>query len=201
MNNQDKEVRQFTRETLPPRVFQELNIPAEDRGAVRSVIIAYFRGVSDPSQFYPWTMDRFLFTVGQTIGNRRWYQKLCPKEREKFISQLRELVESFYPTARDIIEECYCDDDEPLLFADGFDDAIIGIARRFEQGGQKTFVLYDQKKVVEIFARSCRENDDGSDLTFEELTGAEEYFEFNVVGSYVGPCTPAYVVRAEDIIH
>ena len=65
------------------------------------------------------------------------------------------------------------------LYADGFDDAIIGIGRQFN----KTIVVYDESKCLDILIKR-----DG--MTEEE---AIEFFEFNVVGAYVGEHTPIYV--------
>jgi hypothetical protein len=65
------------------------------------------------------------------------------------------------------------------LVADGFDEAIIGIGRQFN----KNLVIYDEDKCIEILMER-----DG--MTDEE---AIEFFEFNVVGAYVGEYTPIYV--------
>jgi len=65
------------------------------------------------------------------------------------------------------------------LYADGFDDAIIGIGRQFN----KTIVVYDESKCLDILIKR-----DG--MTEKE---AIEFFEFNVVGAYVGEHTPIYV--------
>ena len=65
------------------------------------------------------------------------------------------------------------------LVADGFDEAIIGIGRQFN----KQLVIYDEDKCIQILMER-----DG--MTDEE---AEEFFEFNVVGAYVGEYTPIYV--------
>ena len=69
-----------------------------------------------------------------------------------------------------------------LLTADGYDAAIVGVAQRFNE----TFVVYDRAIVLRL-------------LTEEGMTGeeAEEYFDFNIVGSWVGPSTPAYLTRPE----
>jgi hypothetical protein len=65
------------------------------------------------------------------------------------------------------------------LIADGFDEAIIGIGRQFN----KQLVIYDEDKCIQILMER-----DG--MTDEE---AIEFFEFNVVGAYVGEYTPVYV--------
>jgi len=65
------------------------------------------------------------------------------------------------------------------LVADGFDEAIIGIGRQFNT----EVVIYDEDKCLEILVLRDQ-------MTPEE---AEEFFEFNVVGAYVGEHTPIYV--------
>jgi hypothetical protein len=75
------------------------------------------------------------------------------------------------------------------LVADGFDEAIIGMARQFNQ----TLVVYDEDKCLSILMER-----DG--MTEEE---AIEFFEFNVVGAYVGGGTPVYVrvgSKPEDVL-
>ena len=68
-----------------------------------------------------------------------------------------------------------------LLFADGFDDAIIGVAERI---GMEPVVAYDTDKIIEILSR---------DMTEEE---AIEYFDFNIIGAYVGERTPIYIKKS-----
>ena len=75
------------------------------------------------------------------------------------------------------IEEIY--EDEKILFADGFDKAIIGVAHI----QNKRIVAYDTKKCIKILMR---------DMTHNE---AVEYFDFNVLGSYVGEYTPAFIEK------
>ena len=69
--------------------------------------------------------------------------------------------------------------DEPILFADGFEQALIGTARQYN----KAFAVYDYPKCVEILVKRG-----GMDHL-----GAEEFMEFNVIGGYHGPNTPAFV--------
>ncbi len=72
--------------------------------------------------------------------------------------------------------------DEELLFADGFDDCIIGVASRF---GQEDIVAYDKDKCIKKLMT------DG--MTNEE---AIEYFEYNIIGAYVGEKTPTFIQLA-----
>jgi hypothetical protein len=71
-------------------------------------------------------------------------------------------------------------ENEEMLFADGFDEAIIGY---IERAGSPTLALYDTTKCVQILM-------DDHGMTDEE---AEEYFYYNVVGAYMGENTPAFV--------
>lgn len=65
-----------------------------------------------------------------------------------------------------------------LLHADGFEDAFLGVCYRF---GQPPIVTYDYGKCIDILC---------ADMSREE---AHEYFEFNVIGAWVGETTPAFV--------
>jgi hypothetical protein len=79
------------------------------------------------------------------------------------------------------IEDLPLADDEEITLADGFEDAFLGIARQFG----KPFALYDREKCIDILV-----NRDG--MSHEE---AEEYFQFNVEGAWVGESTPAYLEK------
>ena len=68
-----------------------------------------------------------------------------------------------------------------LLVADGFDKAIIGVARTFNN----LSVCYDTNKCIKIL------------MTRDNMTQLEaiEYFEYNVIGSYMGKHTPSFIER------
>lgn len=70
--------------------------------------------------------------------------------------------------------------DESVLLSDGFEEALIGVAQVFNT----LIAIYDRDKCLEILQLR-----DG--MTPE---GAEEYFEFNTQGAYVGEQTPGYLV-------
>ena len=72
---------------------------------------------------------------------------------------------------------------EDMLFADGFDDALVGY---IERAGMPSIACYDKDKCIEILA---------NDMTHEE---AVEYFYFNTAGAYVGENTPCFFTRIED---
>ena len=68
-----------------------------------------------------------------------------------------------------------------LLVADGFDKAIIGVSTAFN----KKSVAYDTNKCINILTSQHK-------MSREE---AIEYFEYNVVGAYVGAHTPTFIDR------
>lgn len=70
-----------------------------------------------------------------------------------------------------------------ILLADGFEDAYLGVCRRFTTYA----ALYDYARCVAILMER-----DG--MTYDE---AEEYMEFNVLGAYVGEATPVFLLRDE----
>ena len=75
-----------------------------------------------------------------------------------------------------------------MLRADGFNDAIMGIVQRC---GQADAILYDTDMIIQILI-------DAHCMSYAE---AVEYFDFNVLGAWVGEGTPAFFSRAsyEDL--
>lgn len=71
--------------------------------------------------------------------------------------------------------------DIEFLKADGFDDAIIGAAE-IKQIGEYVLV-YSKTQVIKILME--RDN-----MEFET---AEEYYDFNIAGAFVGEKTPIWV--------
>lgn len=72
---------------------------------------------------------------------------------------------------------------EELLFADGYDDAIIGVT---DIRGDNV-VLYDISKILKILESQGMSSDE-----------AVEFFEYNVAGAYMGFQTPIYVHVLDD---
>ena len=81
-------------------------------------------------------------------------------------------------TKKDLI----ADGDPECLFADGWDDEIIGTAY---SPGRQILVVYDGDAIIEHMIKR-----DG--MTYEE---AEEYFSFNIEGAWVGDRTPVFFRR------
>lgn len=82
---------------------------------------------------------------------------------------------------RQKLEEYAEDTGTELLFADGFDDAIIGVG---VQASRNETVVYDHRKCVEILMER-------DDMTEED---ADEYMSFNVTSAWVGDGTPIFVL-------
>jgi len=62
-------------------------------------------------------------------------------------------------------------DDEDILVADGFDEAVIGIATDFTEPR----LIYSVEKCIEILMKR-------DEMEYED---AMEYFTFNVSGAYI----------------
>jgi hypothetical protein len=82
-------------------------------------------------------------------------------------------------------KELLIEANEEALLADGLEDALVGIANRF---GMPPVAAYDRDKCIEIFMKR-----DGMDHE-----GAEEHFEFNVIGAWMGECTPVFVTLTPE---
>jgi hypothetical protein len=66
------------------------------------------------------------------------------------------------------------------LVADGFDEAIVGMAERCSQ---PACVVYDVEKCIKILVEE-------NGMSQED---AQEYFSFNVLGAWVGENTPLFL--------
>jgi len=64
----------------------------------------------------------------------------------------------------------------------GFDDCIVGLCNTFEG----TRLLYSEKSIINSLSK---------DMSVEE---AEEYYEFNILGGYLGTYTPIFLMDLED---
>lgn len=84
---------------------------------------------------------------------------------------------------REQIVEQY--DDPEMLFADGLDEAIVGVVVRC---GQPTLVCYDAEKCIEVLMKR-----DG--MTYED---ASEFHYVNTEGAWVGERTPVFLHRLEE---
>jgi len=73
-----------------------------------------------------------------------------------------------------------------MLKADGLDEAIIGVGHRC---GDPSVVIYDLEKAVQIVQEelNC------------EIWEAIEYFNFNILGSYMGEHTPIFMESVNGI--
>jgi hypothetical protein len=71
-------------------------------------------------------------------------------------------------------------EDENVLLADGFEDAFVGIGRQFG----KPFAVYDRFECIEILIKEG--------MSEEE---AEDYFQYNTEGAWIGDQTPIFLER------
>jgi len=70
-------------------------------------------------------------------------------------------------------------DENEFQIMDGYDDCIVGIVERF---GQDPIVCYDKSSVLaKLVADGCDEYE------------AEEFFQFNQIGAWVGDSTPCFI--------
>lgn len=78
-------------------------------------------------------------------------------------------------SAREMVDELA----EGAMLVTSYDDCIIGIGHRI---GLPPLVVYDKAKIIAKLI-------DNDHMNPEE---AEEYFNYNILGSYVGEATPIF---------
>jgi hypothetical protein len=79
----------------------------------------------------------------------------------------------------DELIEMYGEEAETMVLADGLDKAFVGVAFAF---GDKIRAVYDIDKVIEELQEQGMSHED-----------AQEYFDYNIAGSYVGDQTPIFM--------
>ena len=82
----------------------------------------------------------------------------------------------------DDLRETLKETNPEAMFADGLDEAIVGLGTRHPTA---PVVVYDYDKCIDVFMRD-------NNWSYDE---AVEWMEFNVVCSYVGPGTPIFMKR------
>jgi len=63
-----------------------------------------------------------------------------------------------------------------------YDEAIIGVV---ERAGGSPIIAYDTQKILDILERTMPMED------------AQEYFDYNILGAYMGDRTPVYITSAD----
>ncbi len=90
------------------------------------------------------------------------------------------------------IKERLAEENPDALYADGFNDALIGYAGIYvalANGCEKRYLaVYDVDQCIEVLMKQ--------NMTHEE---AEEYFSFNVEGSYMGSNTPIFMKSGDNL--
>ena len=66
--------------------------------------------------------------------------------------------------------------DPKIMLADGYDDCLVGLTLRDDQW----VALYDANLIIEKLSQVMTDDE------------AIEFFEFNIMGAYVGPRTPVF---------
>ena len=89
---------------------------------------------------------------------------------------------------KDIMDFCDEYGDEGVLLADGFDRAFLGVGQQFRNA---YVAVYDRGECIRIISEQL-----GEPLSEDEAREqAEEYFDFNVQGAWVGDQTPIFIDR------
>ena len=115
--------------------------------------------------------------ITATAFDKQEVEKELQKLQKYHVYEYQDLKER---TASQILEYLYKVNHLKEEFARGFEDALIGY---IERAGLPTIACYDKIECIEILS---------NDMDYKD---AEEYFYFNVLGSYVGEYTPCFLTK------
>tara|TARA_Y100000356_G_scaffold7226_1_gene5309 strand:- start:37 stop:333 length:297 start_codon:yes stop_codon:yes gene_type:complete len=94
---------------------------------------------------------------------------------------IKKLIEKFYP-------------EDNIILYDNFDEALVGVVEGFDGIPR---ACYDYKKCINIIIEDMERGSDVTDVVEDKYMEAVEYFQFNVIGGYVGRATPVFLNRLE----
>lgn len=77
------------------------------------------------------------------------------------------------------------------MLLDGHDNAIIGYIERY---GQESIACYDYHKVIENLMAMMGEGESEE----ERYEMAVEWYEYNIIGAWVGDGTPCFLVKSHE---
>jgi len=107
--------------------------------------------------------------------------------------------------SKDIADFCGEYGDEGILLADGFDEAFLGVGT---QCHHPPVAVYDRGECIRIISEHLGEPlsaDEAREFDFSDSPRclareqAEEYFDFNVQGAWVGEQTPIFIDRFRGV--
>jgi len=78
------------------------------------------------------------------------------------------------------IKETVAEYNEEALLMNGFDAAVTGMVYQF---GRPPVVAYDREKVIKILMKEMSRDE------------AEEYWDYNQVGAWMGEGTPVFIEK------
>ena len=113
-------------------------------------------------------------------GQLRFMSNALEGEMQKAVLEAANLIDrlrALPPEEREPVAMT-TDDDGEVLYADGFEDALLGIGVQFNT----PLAVYSYERCIGALMSGGTTRED-----------AEEYFSFNVQGAYVGPRTPVFV--------
>ena len=127
----------------------------------------------------------YFKTIKRDLETTPYVEEFEPPENRKPI--MHEMITD-YVLYTDYIhpEDCDCGSCEPkdrasLIKLDGFEDCYLGIGESY---GDHPALIYDHEKIIKQLEQ------DG--MSEEE---AQEYFEYNILGSYLGEKMPIFLNR------
>ena len=102
-----------------------------------------------------------------------------------------------HPNAKILDDYADANDDHEVLTCDGLDEAILGLGFR---ACKEPVVVYNREKCIDILEARMQPPDaqrGEDDMTAREE--AEEFFEFNTIGAWVGERTPIFLVPLAEL--
>lgn len=96
------------------------------------------------------------------------------------------------------------EDEEQIIFLEGYEDCLIGTGETFTADGIKIVAIYDVDKILRQLGGEFEIAHDADGCDCEEhdyLAMAEEFYAYNIIGSYIGAGMPVFLTAAKGAEH
>ena len=101
------------------------------------------------------------------------------------LSDFKYSQEASTKAIQDIQDYCLNFFDDSIITADGFELAFLGCGYSFNG----SYAIYSLSNCLEILMQR-------DEMTYDE---AEEFFEYNVIGSFVGDRMPVFLLQMKEV--
>ncbi len=120
------------------------------------------------------------------LGGKKFHKEFVKAKKK---AAKKDPTKDFHPVHK-AVSDVLAEGDVKVRICDGYADALVGVT--LDQFERNVVLVYDYEKVIHILQRSSKPR-----MSREE---AEEFFDFNIIGVWMGKETPMFINTTKDFL-